>query len=103
MYKFNGHHAAFTSFGGWGDILMGMLQNEKEYHAKKIRRRRRRRAAATAGSRSGQRWKQDLLERASIAIAKERKHAAEQPQPPHGLSAGMTHDQSRSALSILSP
>ena len=55
--------AAFTSFGGWGEILMEMLQ--KEYHAKKKEEKK-----SGGNGWESQRWKQDLLERASIAIAK---------------------------------
>jgi len=55
--------AAFTSFGGWGEAIMKVLQ--KEYHAKKKQEKK------SGGSGwLTQRWKQDLLERASISIAK---------------------------------
>ena len=55
--------AAFTSFGGWGETIMEMLQ--KEYHAKKKEEKK-----SGGNGWESQRWKQDLLERASIAIAK---------------------------------
>ena len=55
--------AAFTSFGGWGEAIMKVLT--KEYHAKKKQEKK----SGGSGWES-QRWKQDLLERASIAIAK---------------------------------
>ena len=55
--------ATFTSFGGWGEAIMKVLQ--KEYHAKKKQEKK------SGGSGwLTQRWKQDLLERASISIAK---------------------------------
>ena len=55
--------AAFTSFGGWGEAIMKVLT--KEYHARKKQEKK----SGGSGWES-QRWKQDLLERASIAIAK---------------------------------
>ena len=55
--------AAFTSFGGWGEAVMKVLQ--KEYHAKKKQEKK----SGGSGWQT-QRWKQDLLERASISIAK---------------------------------
>ena len=55
--------AAFTSFGGWGEAIMKVLT--KEYHARKKQEKK----SGGSGWES-QRWKQDLLERMSVAIAK---------------------------------
>ena len=55
--------AALTSYGGWGETLMGKVRLEYE------RRRREEKKAGGSGWES-QQWKQDLLERGSISIAR---------------------------------
>ena len=55
--------AAFTTYGGWGKVMLDKL--ELEYQARKKQEK------ADGGSGwASQRWKQDLLERMSVAIAK---------------------------------
>ena len=55
--------AAFTTYGGWGKVMLDKL--ELEYQVRKKQEK------ADGGSGwASQRWKQDLLERMSVAIAK---------------------------------
>ena len=55
--------AAFTTYGGWGDVMLKKLK--KEYAEKRLAEKK---AGGTGWK--AQRWKQDILERASISIAK---------------------------------
>ena len=55
--------AAFTTYDGWGKVMLDKL--ELEYQVRKKQEK------ADGGSGwASQRWKQDLLERMSVAIAK---------------------------------
>ena len=55
--------AAFTTYGGWGEVMFGKL--ELAYEARKKAEK------AEGGSGwASQRWKQNLLEKMSVAIAK---------------------------------
>ena len=55
--------AAFTTYGGWGKVVYGKLDEEYE------RRKKEEKAEGKSGW-AAYRWKRDLLERMSIAIAK---------------------------------
>ena len=55
--------AAFTTFGGWGGVMLKKLK--KEYAEKRLAEKKEGGTGWKA-----QRWKQDILERASISIAK---------------------------------
>ena len=55
--------AAFTTYGGWGKIVYGKLDEEYE------QRKKEEKAEGKSGW-AAYRWKRDLLERMSIAIAK---------------------------------
>ena len=55
--------AAFTTYGGWGEVMLNKL--ELEYEARKKQEK------ADGGSGwATVRWKQNLLEKMSVAIAK---------------------------------
>ena len=57
--------AAFTTYGGWGKVDARQGKLELEYQERKKREK------AEGGSGwASQRWKQDLRERMSVAIAK---------------------------------
>ena len=55
--------AAFTTYGGWGGVMLKKLK--KEYAEKRLAEKKEGGTGWKA-----QRWKQDILERASISIAK---------------------------------
>ena len=55
--------AAFTTYGGWGGVMLKKLK--KEYAEKRLAEKKEGGTGWKA-----QRWKQDILERACISIAK---------------------------------
>ena len=67
--------AAFTTYGGWGEVMLNKL--ELEYEARKKQEK------ADGGSGwATVRWKQNLLEKMSVAIAKGTPHFPQTGQLP---------------------